>query len=180
MTLRLLISLSLLLAWQAARAQSAADFFHAGARFYISNNIPGALEEVENGLKLYPDDIKLKKLKELLKQQSQQQSQQQNQQQQNQQNQSQQSQKNQQSKSQQQNSAEQNQSQKQDQPQPQNQSRQNSQQEKNEQQSQATAGQMTPQEAQRLLDSQKNDELMLPVSRIEKNPAAQQRPLKDW
>src|SRR5580693_7499279 len=100
MTLRILISLSLLLvAWQKVCAQLAPpeDFFNSGAQFYISNNIPAALDRVENGLKTYPDDEKLKKLEQLLKQQQQQnqqnqqqQQQQKNQQQQNQQNQSQQ------------------------------------------------------------------------------------------
>src|SRR5262249_12864846 len=81
----LLLSLSLLLlAWQKAGAQLAPpdDFFNGGAQLYISNNIPGALDRVENGLKIYPDDVKLKKLEQLLKQQQQQQ---QNQQQQDQQ-----------------------------------------------------------------------------------------------
>ena len=94
MRLSLLLSVSLLLpSWQTACAQSADDFFNSGAHSYISNNIPQALESVETGLKQYPDDVKLKKLYELLKQQSQQQSQnnqsQQNQNQQSQQNQSQ-------------------------------------------------------------------------------------------
>ena len=40
MRLSLLISVSLLLAWQAACAQTADDFFNSGAHFYISNNIP--------------------------------------------------------------------------------------------------------------------------------------------
>src|SRR5208283_166959 len=77
MRLLLLISLSLLfLSWQPARAQVAPadDFFHTGAQFYISNNIPQAKEAVSTGLKLYPDDEKLKKLDELLKQQQQSQS----------------------------------------------------------------------------------------------------------
>src|ERR1700722_6407393 len=90
MRLLLPISVSLvLLAWQTACAQIApADvFFNSGAQLYISNNIPSALEEVESGLKIYPDDVKLKKLEELLKQQKQSQN---NQSQQNQQNQSQQ------------------------------------------------------------------------------------------
>ena len=76
MRLSLLISLSLLLlSWQTACAQLAPadDFFNSGAQCYISNNIPQARESVATGLKLYPDDIKLKKLDELLKQQSQQQ-----------------------------------------------------------------------------------------------------------
>jgi Ca-activated chloride channel family protein len=41
------------------------------------------------------------------------------------------------------------------------------------------AGEMTPQEAQQLLDSQKNDDLMLPVSRKQK-AVDQERPVKDW
>src|ERR1039457_4502913 len=92
MTLRLLLSLSLLLAWQKVCAQLAPadDFFNGGAQFYISNNIPSALEKVEGGLKNYPDDVKLKKLHELLKQQQQSQSSQSQQDQQQQQNQQQQ------------------------------------------------------------------------------------------
>ena len=47
MRLRLLISLSclLFLMWQRAGAQLAPadDFFHSGAQFYISNNVPAAL-----------------------------------------------------------------------------------------------------------------------------------------
>ena len=72
MTLRLLISLSfLLLAWQKVCAQlaPAEDFFNGGAQLYISNNVPAALEKVELGRKFYPEDEKLKKLEELLKQQ---------------------------------------------------------------------------------------------------------------
>src|ERR1035437_10397874 len=83
MRLSLLISLSLLfLSWQKAGAQLAPadDFFHRGAQFYISNNIPEAKKAVGDGLKFYPDDDKLKKLDELLKQQNQQQKDKQNQQ----------------------------------------------------------------------------------------------------
>ena len=76
MRLLLLFSVSLLwLASPTARAQSADDYFNGGAQAYISNNIPQALASVDTGLKQYPDDAKLKKLYELLKQQSQQQSQ---------------------------------------------------------------------------------------------------------
>src|SRR5271154_5091724 len=88
MRLSLLISLSLLLlSWQNTGAQLAPadDFFHAGAQFYISNSIPQAREQVDMGLKLYPNDEKLKKLDELLKQQQQSQQNQQNQQDQSQQ-----------------------------------------------------------------------------------------------
>src|SRR5580692_10058443 len=72
MRLLLPISVSLLLALRAAQAQTANDFFNGGAQSYISNNIPKALESVDAGLKQYPDDVKLKKLYELLKQQQQQ------------------------------------------------------------------------------------------------------------
>ena len=71
MRLLLLISLSLaLFAAPKALAQLAPadDFFNSGAQFYISNNIPAALERTESGLKFYPDDEKLQKLEKLLKQ----------------------------------------------------------------------------------------------------------------
>jgi len=71
MRLSLLLSVSLLLAGQAAHAQSADDYFNGGAQAYISNNIPQALGAVQAGLKQYPDDAKLKKLYALLKQQQQ-------------------------------------------------------------------------------------------------------------
>src|ERR1051325_3084319 len=75
---------ALLLCWQNGRAQALPpdDFFHGGAMAYLSNNIPAALERVTNGLAIYPNDEKLKKLEELLKQQQQQNQQQQNQDQQ--------------------------------------------------------------------------------------------------
>src|ERR1700709_2297050 len=81
MRLRLLISISLLaLALQKICAQSAEEFFHGGAQAYLTNNTTFAKDQAAKGLKLYPDDIKLKKLDELLKQQQQQQNQQQQQQ----------------------------------------------------------------------------------------------------
>src|ERR1700743_1244624 len=145
MTLRLLISISLCaLALQQARAESADDFFHGGAQSYLSNNVAGARQEVDKGLKLFPDDIKLKKLDELLKQQQQQQNQQQQQQKQNQ--------------------SQQNQSQsKQDQKKQQQQKEQEKKGDEQKQKEQETPpGQMTPDEARQLLDSQKNDEALLP------------------
>ncbi len=186
----------LLLAWQNAGAQleRADDFFNSGAQLYISNNIPSALEQVENGLKTYPNDVKLKKLEELLKQQQQSQSQQ-NQQQQNQQNQQSQSnqqQKNQQSQQQQQSQSQQNQQQQNQQQSQQNKEKQNQsvqqkqQQDKSgqkgneEQQASATQGKaMSPEEAKRLLDAQKGDEQVLqwkPQGKLED----QNRPVKDW
>jgi hypothetical protein len=184
MTLRLLISLNLLLlATLAARAQTADDYFNSGAQFYISNNIPAALKKTENGLQLYPDDEKLQKLEKLLKQQ-----QKQNQQQQNQQNQSQ------QQKSQQNSSGQKNQQQKQDQ----SGQKKNEQQKQSEQQKssagkkngekpenqktanqQVPAGQMTPEEAKRLLDAQKGDEQVLQLKPKEP-PQNPNQPIKDW
>src|SRR4051794_12464266 len=83
MKLRLLISISLFaLVMQKVCAQSADEFFHTGAQAYLTNNTTIAKEQVDKGLKLFPDDLKLKKLDELLKQQQQQQNQQQQNQQQ--------------------------------------------------------------------------------------------------
>lgn len=175
MTSKLLIASSLLwFATLATHAQSADDFFNGGAQFYISNNIPDALNKVETGLKTYPDDVNLKKLEELLKQQQQQQNQQ-NQQQQNQQN-KQNQQQNKNSQSQQSQSQQQQQQNKQQDQQKQNQ--QNSQQQQQNQQQQqaqeqnsknnqnaaqqgAQAQAMTPEEAKRLLDAQKGNEQIL-------------------
>src|SRR5690349_19533726 len=123
-----------------ARAQTADDIFHDGAVNYLSNNIPKALEVVTNGRAIFPDDIKLKKLEELLKQQNQQQQQQQDQQ-------SKQDQKD-QSKDQK------DQQQAQSEPKPEDK-------EKDEKARQMQAHAMTPQEAKQLLDAQKGDEQVL-------------------
>src|ERR1700744_3706089 len=177
--LRLLSLSVLLLSSVAARAQllPAEDFFNRGAQSYISNNIPDALSQVEAGLKTYPDDQKLKKLEELLKQKQQQQ-----QQQQKQQNQQNQDQKNQ---SQQQKSDnKKDQSQKDQQQQKQDQKDQADQKKKDDEQKQqgqkpqpekpddkkgdkdadaqpVAAGQMKPEDAKRLLDAQKDNEQIL-------------------
>ncbi len=180
MTLRLLIASSLLwLATLATHAQSADDFFNGGAQSYISNNIPDALKKVETGLKTYPDDVKLKKLEELLKQQQQQQQQQQNQQ--NQQQQQQQSQSKQQQQKNQQNQANQ---QKQQQNQQNQQQQQQAQQNQQNQQKQANSQQqqpmaMTPEEAKRLLDSQKGNEQILQLN-SKNQPQNTSTPIKDW
>lgn len=180
MKLRLLISISLLaLALNRAGAQSADDFFHSGARSYLSNNIPGAREQVDKGLKLFPDDIKLKKLDELLKQQNQQQQQQQQNQQQQQQKQSQQNQS--QSKQDQEKQKEEQKQKEQQQQQQQNQQPQQQKEGDEEQQKeqQGAASQMTPDQAKQLMDAQKADELLLPNSRKDK-PRNQNHPIKDW
>jgi len=203
MTSRLLISLSLLLLCVAPKAGAqlapAEDFFNSGAQAYISNNIPAALERVEMGLKTYPDDVKLKKLEELLKQKQQQQ-QQQNQQQQ-QQNQSQQQksddQKNQQQQSQQQKNSD-------DQKKQDEQKKDQSDQKKDQQQKQpeqpkpaddkkngdkpedqkgegqpVKPGEMTPEEAKRLLDAQKGNEQIFQL-KPDGKPRDPNRPVKDW
>ena len=189
MILRLLASLSLLfLGSAAAFAQSADDFFAGGAQAYISNNIPQAREAVDQGLKLYPSDIKLKKLDELLKQQQQQQQQNQENQSQNQQqqqNQSQQNQKQQNQKQQQQQQKNQNSSRQQSQDQSEKKQGQSSGQEKKDKstanqgrQPQAYSGQMTPEQAKKLLDAQKNDEMVLPAGKKAENE--QRKPIRDW
>jgi Ca-activated chloride channel family protein len=199
-----LAAFGLLFAWQKVGAQLAPadDFFNSGAQFYISNNVPAALERVEGGLKAYPDDEKLKKLEQLLKQQQQQQ--QQNQQQQNQQNQQQQSKNDQQKKSDEQKKQDQQQQNQQQNPQQQKQDQQNQadqkkaeeqkQQEqkqdsgdksKDEKQAQQQQGQpvkpgeMTPEEAKHLLDAQKDNEQVLQLKPKDK-PEQSQRPVKDW
>jgi Ca-activated chloride channel family protein len=186
MTLRLLISLSLLLAWQKVCAQLAPadDFFNSGAQLYISNNVPAALERVESGLKTYPDDVKLKKLEQLLKQQQQQkQDQQKNQQQQNQQSSQQNSQDQQKQDQQKQKQADQNKDEKQKQQEQQKQSAQKKdgeKQDKPEAEGQPVKpGEMTPEEAKRLLEAQKGNEQLLQLKPPEKQ-RNNSRPVKDW
>ena len=192
MRLQLLTSFSLLLlSLQSACAQSADDFFHGGAQFYLSNNIASAKEEVDTGLKFYPGDTKLKKLDELLKQQSQQQSQKNQQSQQN----------SEQNQKQQQQQFGQNQSQQQSQQnQPaQNQSGQQNDKQQEQQQQEKSAGkqsdekrdgqigqsqalkaqEMSPEEAQRLLDAQKGDEQFLQL-KPKNPPESPNKPIKDW
>jgi Ca-activated chloride channel family protein len=161
-----------------AHAQSADDFFHGGAQSYISNNIANAKEEVDRGLKLYPGDLKLKKLEDLLNQQSQQQQSQQNQRQQQSQQQSQQQQQNQQQPSQSQKSEEQKQQQqaKTSSSQPKDKSNEK---ERDESPVAPAASQMTPQEAQQLLDAEKGDEMLLQFKPEEK-AENRERPFKDW
>ena len=211
MRLPLLISLSLLLcAGQRIYAQLAPadDFFHRGAQFYLSNNVAQARAAVDMGLKQYPEDEKLKKLDELLKQQSQQQQQQQQQQDQ----QKNQEQKPQDSKDQQQ----QNQSSQKpdDQKDQKPQEQKSPEQQKQDEQKQAdqkkadekkdeppkteadqkdgekpedkkgegqplAPNQMTPEEAKRLLDAQKGNEQTLQL-KPDGKPRDPRKPVKDW
>ena len=191
-----LVAFLLLLAWQKVCAQlaPAEDFFNSGAQLYISNNVPAALERVELGLKTYPDDEKLKKLEQLLKQQ---QKSQQNQQQQNQQDKSQQ-QKSDDKKDQQQSQKKSEDQQKQDEQKQQEQQKQAEQQKQQEQQKQSAQkkdgekqdqpeaegqpvkpGELTPEEAKRLLEAQKGNEQLLQLKPPEK-PRNHSRPVKDW
>lgn len=179
MTLRLLllVSLSLLPVWPAARAQTAEDFFNGGAQLYISNNIPSALESTEAGLRQYPKDEKLKKLEALLKQQQQQQSQQ------NQQSSPKNSQDQQKQDEQKQSQAEQPKAEQQKQPEQQKASAQKKeggkQDQKDAEGQPVKPGQMTPEEAKRLLDAQKGDEQLLQWEPQGK-PENPNRPIKDW
>jgi outer membrane biosynthesis protein TonB len=195
LSLLLLISISFLLANRTARAQSALDYFNSGAQFYISNSIPTAKSIVEQGLKTYPDDDKLQKLKKLLdqKQQQNQQQQQQNQSQSQQQKQSQ-DQKNQQKQDQQQQKSEGKQQQDEQQKTEQQKEQDQKQQDQKKQSEQKAddkndedkkdgqpveAGQMTPEEAKRLLDTQKNNEQFLQLKPKDKADTLK-KILPDW
>jgi Ca-activated chloride channel family protein len=180
MPLRLLLNLSLLLvALPAAHAQTADDFFHGGAMSYLSNNIPKAKEEVAAGLKLFPDDIKLKKLEELLNQQQQSQSQQPQQQQEKQDQEKQDS-------DQQKQQQEKEEQQQQQQPDKSSQQKDQGQEQpqdgtggKDQGAQPARAHTMTPQEAKQLLDAQKGEEQFLQLRRTD-TPERRKGPLKDW
>jgi uncharacterized protein YdaU (DUF1376 family) len=186
------LTMLLLCAAQKAGAQLAPadDFFHRGAQFYISNNVAQAKAAVDTGLKLYPDDEKLKKLDELLKQQSQQQAQQ-NQKDQQQQQQSQKDQQNQkpqdQSQQQQKSPEQQKQDQKKEEPPKQQEQQKASPGKKDGEKPKDQKGegqpaapdQMTPEEAKRLLDVQKGDEQLLQL-KPQGKPHDSQRPVKDW
>ena len=185
MRLRIPVSLSLLLlACKAACAQPADEFFHSGAQSYLSNNVAKAREEVDNGLKLYPDDLKLKKLDELLKQQSQSQSkndQQKQDQEKKDQQQAKQDQKDQPKQQGEKQSQEQKDKQKQQQPAKSSSEKKDKKdgQEKSEPSQPMQAHAMTPQEAKQLLDAQKGDEQVLQF-RPQGEPKNRARTLKDW
>jgi len=186
-------------------AQTAEDYFHGGAQSYIWGEKEKAKAEIYTGLKKYPQDPQLNGMAGLLSkkeedQKQQQQNQQsgqskkdQDQQQQNrqkqdssQQNQQAQQQK-QQEKDKQQQEAKQAQEQKDNQQQNQQQASQSAGQPKEksddkDQGEQGTAyavGQMTPEQAQQLLDTQKNEEKVLPV-KPEGKPVDHNRPIRDW
>jgi hypothetical protein len=195
----LIQALSLLLLH--ANAQTADDFFHGGAQHFLTNNIPGALEVVTNGLQRFPDDEKLKKLYELLnqQQQQQQQNQDQNQQEQDKKDQKQQDQKQDQQKQDDKKDPQSKRDQEKKDEQQKQQDAQKKEQEKRDQQAKSgdkskdqpdekketgepqevTAHQMTPQEAKQLLDAQKDDEKVL-IYQPQGEPKNRTKQLKDW
>jgi Ca-activated chloride channel family protein len=179
-----LLPLLLVFAAQKVCAQLAPadDFFNSGAQFYISNNIPSALEKVESGLKIYPDDQKLKKLEELLKQQSQQQQQQNNQQSQQQKSDSRQDPQQKNSQDQQKQNDQNKSGQKKDEQEKQQEQQKASAQKQDKQDGEGqpvAPGQMTPEEAKRLLDAQKGGEQFLQLKPPEKSNPNHQA-VKDW
>jgi len=157
-----------------AHALTADDYFHGGAVNYLSNNIPKALEVVTNGRAIYPDDVKLKKLEELLKQQQQQQQQQQQKDEQKKQEEK----KDQQSKQDQKEEQKQQEQSKEEQ-QKQQQSKSNADEKQQKEQQPTTAHAMTPEEAKKLLDAQKGDEQVLRFE-PEGEPRNRERLFKDW
>ena len=181
----------LLLTLLSANAQTADDFFHGGAQRFLTNNIPGALEVVTNGLQRFPEDEKLKKLNELLNQQQQQN------QDQKQQEQDKQDEKKQDQKPDQQKPDDQKDQQKKNEDKKQQDAQKKAQENKDQQQAksgdkskakpeekpgepqQVAAHQMTPQEAKQLLDAQKDDEQVL-IFQPQGKPKHQTKPLKDW
>ncbi len=170
------VGLLLLLAARVVCAETADDFFHGGAMNYFSNNVPQALAVVTNGRAQFPDDVKLKKLEELLKQQQQQQ--QQDQQKQDQEKKEQEK-KDQQQKDQQKKDGQDKQQKEQPKPQPSKPDKQKSDQQKQQETKATPAGQMTPEQAKRLLDSQKGEESAL-VFRPPEKPKDESKPVKDW
>ncbi len=180
MTLRLLISLSLLpLTWQAACAQPADEFFHHGAQSYLSNNVAKAREEVDHGRKLFPDDIKLKKLDELLKQQQQQQQSKNDQEKQDQEKKDQQQQQQQDQQNQQQQSNQDQQKQDQQTKSSGGKKDQKDEQQQGEPSQPMQAQAMTPQEAKQLLDAQKGEERTFVFGPTNKT-SSNGRVFKDW
>ncbi|MFM2081448.1 MAG: hypothetical protein RL380_139 [Verrucomicrobiota bacterium] len=170
MRLPLPASLSLLLLAQAqVHAQPgppADEFFHGGAQLYLSNNVPAALGVVTNGLAQFPDDAKLKKLEELLKQKQQEQQQQDQQKQE-------------QEKKDQQKKDEQDKQDKKPEPQKPQPPKPDKKDSDEKKEAKAKPGQMTPAQAARLLDGQKGEEEAL-VFKPEGKPKDETKPVKDW
>lgn len=65
--MRFIFLLGFLTVCSAASAQTAADYFHESANHYINSRMPKAIESAETGLKRYPNDVKLRTLRGKLK-----------------------------------------------------------------------------------------------------------------
>lgn len=155
--------------------ESDATYFHPAASMYIHGDQVGASNLVVKGLSVFPDNGKLKRLKELLDQQKDEQQQdQENQDQQNQENQDQQEQNQDQQDDQQQDPKEQDQQDDQ-----QDQSQEEQQEEQDAQQEPPRAEQMSQDEAERLLDAMKQEE---EAKRLQLHPVmgAPVKVDKDW
>jgi outer membrane biosynthesis protein TonB len=190
-------------------AQTADDYFHRGAQYYIGGEKEKSKNEIFTGLRLFPDDTQLNGMAVLLKKeekeqqqnqqqnsqkdQQQQQKDQQQQQKQQQQQQSQSQQKPESSPSQQTNPQDQQQQQqrqaqeaknKKDEDKQQQAAQSSGQQKQPDQKEQqdtaaAAAGQMTQEQAEQLLDAQKGQEKMLSLQQQGK-PPDRNRKFKDW
>ncbi len=173
-------------------AKNVDNFFHGGAQWYLSNNVPAALEVVTNGLQQFPDDEKLQKLYELLQQQNQQNQQDQpnqDQQQQEQQNQKSDPSKDQKNQDQKNDPSQSPEEKKPDPSKDQNPSPQDQRQNKSEKQPKdghqdqeanpMEAHKMTPEEARQLLNTQKGEEQLL-LFQPQGEPKNRNKPLKDW
>jgi len=179
---KILLIVSLALAPIALYAQTADDYFHRGAQFYVFGEKTNAIVEVVTGLQKFPDDEQLRTLAEILAKEEEKQQQQQQQQNQDQENQEQQEKEQEQ---QQQNQEQREQQEKKESEQQNQQQAQSSGEQKDKEEQKGEAAQplkahaMTPQEAQQLLDAQKGEEQFLqfkPAERTERR----QRPIKDW
>lgn len=173
-----------------ARAQSADDFFHSGARSYVESQLPVALEAVNAGLDVDPDNARLTALKQEIEKEMENQEQQQgdNSQQssddQQQQQQEQSDEENSEQESEQQEDPEQQEQEQQDEQQ-QNQSEENES-EENEEQGEQTPqdtppdpNELSKEQAERILQALENEEekLLREVQKIKGRP---RRVEKDW
>lgn len=189
----LLLSLSVLVAVPSVHGQSAADYYRRGAKHYVKNQTADARRLVDEGLKVYPDNVPLQRLDELLKKQQQSQSSDKNDKsdsEQKDEQQKQEEQKKEEQQKQEKQKQQESEQQKQDQQQQQKPSEQQQQQqqgdkgEKPEDEKQAAAQKaraipMTQQEAERLLDSLKAEQkAMIFVPQIRTNRP--DRVFKDW
>ena len=138
-------------------------YFHPAASLYIQGDLSSASNLVANGLSTYPDNGKLKRLKELIEQQQEQEDQQNDDQNQDQQDQDQENQDEQQDQDNQDQQNDENQDQEEE---PEDQDEENEdeqdqdpqQQDQEQQQAPPKAEQMSEDEAERLLDAMKQDE----------------------